>query len=222
VLGRSRPNKNLVFLFWARPGPEGRAGPGSAWPINKTSWARTSLAQHKKPTGGIISPPSSCMQNECSACRRKRRSQKYNEGEGKFTWRGGGGGSGGAAAAGGGAVAEAGGGVLAHGRWLQAAALLSQPNCGVTVFFQVFLSVSSSPFLYFGSSPFWICSPFSLAFLFSLRFFFLFPFSLSFGSSLPFFFSLLLSPFPPPFLKRSWVLFIEPRAWLFTVLDFLN
>jgi len=94
------------------------------------------------------------MQNECSACRRKRRSRKYNEGEGKFTWRGGGSGAGGGAAAGGGAVVEAGGGVLAHGRRLQAAALLSQPNGGVTVFFSVFLSVSSSPFLYFGSSPF--------------------------------------------------------------------
>ena len=52
------------ILFWARPGPEGRAGPGSAWPINKTSWARTSLAQHKKPTGGIISPhPPACRTN---------------------------------------------------------------------------------------------------------------------------------------------------------------
>ena len=64
VLGRSRPNKNLVFLFWARPGPEGRAGPGSAWPINKTSWARTSLAQHKKLTGELFSPhPPACRTN---------------------------------------------------------------------------------------------------------------------------------------------------------------
>jgi len=56
--------KSLVFLFWARPGPEGRAGPGSAWPINKTSWARTSLAQHKKLTGGIIFPhPPACRTN---------------------------------------------------------------------------------------------------------------------------------------------------------------
>ena len=24
--------------FWARPGPEGRAGPGSAWPSNQNGW----------------------------------------------------------------------------------------------------------------------------------------------------------------------------------------
>ena len=39
-LGRSRPKKklNIIFwaiIFWARPGPEDRAGPGSAWPKPK-------------------------------------------------------------------------------------------------------------------------------------------------------------------------------------------
>ena len=73
VLGRFRPKMDWAdlgpknnILFWARPGPEGRDGPGSAWPINKTNWARTSLAQHKKLTGGIIFP-------HPPACRRKRR-----------------------------------------------------------------------------------------------------------------------------------------------------
>jgi len=66
------------LIFSSGPDPAQKAGLGQdqPGPSNKTSWARTVLAQHKKPTGGIISPPSSCMQNECSACRRKRRSRK--------------------------------------------------------------------------------------------------------------------------------------------------
>jgi len=52
---------NTIILFWARPGPEDRSGPGSAWPKPKRA-------------GGIIFPPplhaerySFCMQ------RRKRK-----------------------------------------------------------------------------------------------------------------------------------------------------
>jgi len=81
------------LLVWARPGPESKAGPESVWPT-KTSglgqnqpgptkethqcWASTSLAQHQKSNeGGIIFPlPSSCVQNEGSACRRKQRNEK--------------------------------------------------------------------------------------------------------------------------------------------------
>ena len=44
VLGRFRPKmdwadlgpKKTIILFWARPGPEDRAGPGPAWPKLKT------------------------------------------------------------------------------------------------------------------------------------------------------------------------------------------
>ena len=60
VLGRFRPKNGLGpqtgILLWARPGPEGRTGPGPAWP--GTKWA-----------GGINFPPplhaerySFCMQ----------------------------------------------------------------------------------------------------------------------------------------------------------------
>jgi len=55
VVGRFQPKMdwadfgpNTIIFFWARRGPEDRAGPGFAWPINKISWARTNLAQHKK------------------------------------------------------------------------------------------------------------------------------------------------------------------------------
>ena len=100
-LGRSRPNKNLLFLFGPDP-----AGPESVWPINTSElgqnqpgpvkgthqcWARTGLAHHWKTNrGGIILPPSSCMQNECSASRKKTQTTK-KKGEEKCTWcRGGG------------------------------------------------------------------------------------------------------------------------------------
>ena len=43
VLGRFRPKMDWAdlgpknnILFWARPGPEDWAGPGPAWPSNKT------------------------------------------------------------------------------------------------------------------------------------------------------------------------------------------
>jgi len=43
-IGPISAKKKTNILFWARPGPEDRAGPGSAWP--KPKWA-----------GGIIFPP---------------------------------------------------------------------------------------------------------------------------------------------------------------------
>jgi hypothetical protein len=129
------------------------------------------------------------MQNECSACRRKRRSRKYNEGERKFTWRGGGGGSSGAAAAGGGAVAElleaeAGGSRTVAVVLLFPAAereVLPPPLSSVSFPFRFlsfllllwfsfplfsFLSVLSSAFFFF----FFLFSPFSLFRVFLLLF----------------------------------------------------
>ena len=48
------------ILLWARPGPEDRAGPGSAWP---------------RPNGrGELIPPHPCMQNAIrSACRERKK-----------------------------------------------------------------------------------------------------------------------------------------------------
>ena len=108
---------------------------------------------------------------------------------------------------------EAGGGVLAHGRRLQAAAAVLLFQCFPMILPVCFLQVFNSSFLSlcFGLS-------FSLSvFLFSLP-------SSSVFLFLPFRF-LLSGLSPPPFSplsrclsQRSWVLFIEPRAWLFTVL----
>jgi len=88
-------------------------------------------------------------------------------------------------------------------------------NDGVTVFFQVFLPVSSFPFLYFGSSPFRFVLSSLWFLLFSLLFFFVFLSSrflssfgpLSFGSPSPF------SPFF--FLLLFFGLFIEPKGGAF-------
>ena len=128
---------NTIILFWARPGPEDWAGPGPAWPSNKR-WR-----------GELFSPhPSACRTLFVLHAGTKKKENAVMKGGRRITWRGGGGGAGGTAAAGGGAVAEAGGSRTA------AVVLLSQPNGSVTVFFQVFPSVSSFPLLYFGSSPF--------------------------------------------------------------------
>ena len=107
----SAQNKKHI-IFWARPGPEDRAGPGSAWP------------KPKRGRGGIIFPPplhaerySFCMQGT------KRENKREGEGEEKLP------GAEAEAVAGcvsGGSVVEAGSGVAAPWRRLQAAALLSQ------------------------------------------------------------------------------------------------
>jgi len=96
--------------------------------------------------------------------------------------------------------------VEAGGSRTAAVVLLSQPNGGV-IFFQFFFSsVSSCPFLYFGSSPF-LFVPSSLWFVLSsvLSFFFLSVFSLS-G---------LLPPFFPSSVLRS--IYRAQRAGLFMV-----
>ena len=92
------PKKKTDILLWARPGPEGRTGPGSAWPRPKRA-------------GGINFPPplhaerySFCMQKEKQIKTRKR------GGERRVTWRGVGGDAGVAAATGGGAGTGAAGG----------------------------------------------------------------------------------------------------------------
>jgi len=68
-LGRSRPKKRTSIPFWARPGPEGRAGPGSAWPSNQNG-------------RGELFSPHPCMQNAIrSACRKGKKNEYRNEGE---------------------------------------------------------------------------------------------------------------------------------------------
>ena len=67
MLGRFRPTMNWAELdpkqklFWARPGPEDKAGPGSAWPSNQNG-------------RGELFPPRPCMQNaNRSACREEKK-----------------------------------------------------------------------------------------------------------------------------------------------------
>ena len=56
-VGPISAQKKLNIIFGARPGPEERAGPGSAWPKPKRG-------------GGNYFPPHPCMHNATrSACR---------------------------------------------------------------------------------------------------------------------------------------------------------
>ena len=87
------------MLFWARPGPEDWAGPGSAWPSNQNG------------RGELFSPPTPACRTLFVLHAEKKRKNKMQEMRGRrVTWRGGGGGAGVAAAAGGGAGAGAVGG----------------------------------------------------------------------------------------------------------------
>jgi len=78
-LGRSRPKKKLNILFWARPGPEDRAGPGSAWPKPKRG-------------GGNYFPPTPACRTllVLHAGKETKKNKRENEGGRKVTWRGGG------------------------------------------------------------------------------------------------------------------------------------
>jgi len=193
--------------FWARPDPEGRAGPGSAWPSNQNG-------------RGELFSPHPCMQNAIRSACREEKNKYENERVEELP----GAGVAVACCVSGGAVAEAGGGVWAHGRRLQAAAaalcfLVFSRDSPPGLFssnFQLFLPLPmfrSSFFL-----PFPLFSR-SVLFLFSVFLFSLLSVSLFFGSLSPFLlFSGFLPFFSSPFPQRSWVLFIEPRAWLFTAL----
>jgi len=169
--------------FWARPGPEGRAGPGSAWPSNQNGW-------------GELFSPHPCMQNAIrSACREEKNKYK-NERVEELP----GAGVAVACCVSGGAVAEAGGGVWAHGRRLQAAAaalcfLVFSRDSPPGLFssnFQLFL-----PLPMFRSSFFFpsLSSLGLFFFLFSVFLFSLLSVSLFFGSLSPF---LLFFGFSPP------------------------
>jgi len=54
----------MVFLFWARPGPEGRAGPGSAWPSNQNGQ-------------GELFPPPPLHAERYSFCMQRRKKNKH-------------------------------------------------------------------------------------------------------------------------------------------------
>ena len=77
VLGRSRPKMDWAdlgptksdMLFWARPGPEGRAGPGPAWPSNKTG------------RGGIVPPPTLLHAERYSFCMQGTKQNATMKGE---------------------------------------------------------------------------------------------------------------------------------------------
>jgi hypothetical protein len=95
-LGQSRPNKVFYFRLgqtwprqpgWARVSlahEHIRNGPEPAWPSERNpsmlGQNRPGPALENQPVGGIIFPPSSCMQNERSACRRKTQKTKRNKG----------------------------------------------------------------------------------------------------------------------------------------------
>ena len=132
MLGRFWPKMDWADLspktnipFWARPGLEGRAGPGSAWPRNQNG-------------RGELFSPHPCMQNAIrSACREEKNKYK-NEREEELP----GAGVAVACCVSGGAVAEAGGGVLAHGRRLQAALLRPSSSSSLCFSSALFSSVS--------------------------------------------------------------------------------
>jgi len=211
VLGRSQPKMDWAdlgptksdILFWARPGPEGRAGPGPTWSSNNTG-------------GGNYFPPtllhaerySFCMQGTKQNATMKGEEELPGAEEAVCRW---------SVGFAGGAAVEAGGGVVTHGRRFQTTATVSNvQRCYCFFFptrFQLFLPLPILQSLFL---------PFPLGFPNGF---------LCFGSlslnPIPFFFFLLflsslrslLSGLSPPssrsISQRSWVLFIEPRAWLF-------
>jgi len=207
VLGRFRPKMdwadfgpNTIILFWARPGPEEGAGPGPTWPSDRR-WR-----------GGNYFPPHppACRTLFVLHAKGKKETGAVMKGGRRITWRGGGG------------VWLRRWRCCGGGRWRCLGSRTAAPssgatpsNDGVTVFFQVFLPVSSFPFLYFGSSPFRFVLSSLWFLLFSLLFFFVFLSSrflssfgpLSFGSPSPF------SPFF--FLLLFFGLFIEPKGGAF-------
>jgi len=73
------PKKKLNIIFWARPGPEDRAGPGSAWPKPKRG-------------GGNYFPPTLACRTllVLHAGKETKKNKRKNEGGRKVTWRGGG------------------------------------------------------------------------------------------------------------------------------------
>jgi len=79
-LGQSQPGWARVSLAHKHI----RNGPEPAWPSERNPSVlgqnRPGPALENQPVGGIIFPPSSCMQNERSACRRKTQKTKRNKG----------------------------------------------------------------------------------------------------------------------------------------------
>ena len=78
MVGPISTQKKTNIPFWARPGPEGRAGPGSAWPSNQNG-------------RGELFSPHPCMQNAIrSACREEKINTRMR-GKKSYLVRGGGG-----------------------------------------------------------------------------------------------------------------------------------
>jgi hypothetical protein len=153
VLGRSQPKMDWAdlgptksdILFWARPGPEGRAGPGPTWPSNNTG-------------GGNYFPPtllhaerySFCMQGTKQNATMKGEEELPGAEEAVCRW---------SVGFAGGAAVEAGGGVVAHGGRFQTTATVSNVRrCYCFFFFYPFPAFPSSPYtsVPFSSLPSWV------------------------------------------------------------------
>jgi len=192
------------ILLWARPGPEGRTGPGPAWP--RTKWA-----------GGINFPPPLHAERYSFCMQRRKKINTRIGGKKSYLARGGGGFLRFWWCCDGGWWRR-----LAHGQRLQAALRLF-----LTVWF-VFsvppLSLRSLGLLFFLLFSGWsFLSSRSSSLFFSLFLlspsFYLFPLSPLFFFVFSFFSSVHFSPsvlFSPPLLL-CWLLFIEPSEWLFAV-----
>jgi len=187
------------ILLWARPGPEGRTGPGPAWP--RTKWA-----------GGINFPPPLHAERYSFCMQRRKKINTRIGGKKSYLARGGGGFLRFWRCCGGGWWQR-----LAHGQRLQAA---------LRLFPTVWFVLSVPPFLFVSSVCFFFLLFSGWSFLSSRSsslFFFLSSFSLlrSISSlSLLCFFRFFLFPSSvPPLLPLllCWLLFIEPSEWLFAV-----
>jgi len=129
LLGRFRPKlgwadlgpkqKTNIF-FWARPGPEDRAGPGSAWP------------KPKRGGGNYFPPTPACRTLLVLHAGKEKEMNARTRGKKSYLARR-------RLCVAGGAAAEAGGGGVAHGRRLQAALQLFRTS--VSFFFLLYFGL---------------------------------------------------------------------------------
>ena len=195
------PTKSDI-LFWARPGPEDRAGPGPTWPSNKTG-------------GGNYFSPHSPACRTLFVLHAGNKTKRHNKGGRRITWCGGGGVS---------LVCRLRWWCCGGGRWRCRGSRTAVPNNGycfertaVLLFFSSFLPVSSFSLLSLCFSPFFFPSLSSLRLFFFPLFFFVFCPLSCLCSPVFFLFSLLsvLSSFGSPsffFLPVSVFLFYIYRS----------